>query len=461
MRKMILTGALVLFGEGSTSQVVTALAVCVAWLTLIANLKPFGEDVDDRLAQVEALQVLFTLLMGLVLQLQAVSARDSRADDELLGILLVALNCIVVALALVQQPIVRTLADRVCVRPCRRCKNRAVADASAGRDETEAWTEAQAMPKAKGVPSQSNPMRRAELATAAATTRTSGGATAIETSVTMYANPLHRDAASAGGDDIRPHSDGWYYTDVDDPSVLHGPFTLAAFKDWLSDGHFQRSDIVRHGRDGKDVTLSTLVRVAEDGKHYTRAEFVEHAATGEKSWVRPSATPAATLPAEWEAREHEGAPERSPASDVGVEMTMLTNSAFKAGQPSAGTKAATAAEESLSIEMDEWDAGGATRDDIQPHSDGWYYTDVDAVSILHGPVSIAALKDWLDDGHFQRSDLVRHNRDGNDVALSTLVRVAEDGKHYTRAEFVEHFGGTDEWDAGDATLDDIQPHSEG
>ena len=191
-------------------------------------------------------------------------------------------------------------------------------------NENEEGIGAQAMPKAKGRPSLSNPMRRAELAMAAATTRTSGGATAIEmTSMLMEMNPLHRDAVSAGDDirgeedaaaakkkvveeaprrssritaeqsatafagafagfdeeapaDIRPHSDGWYYTDANAASVLHGPSKLAALKDWLNNGHFQRSDLVRHGRGGKDVTLSTLVRVAEDGAHYTRTEFVEH-----------------------------------------------------------------------------------------------------------------------------------------------------------------------------------------
>ena len=123
MRKMILTGALVLFGAGTTPQVVAALAVCIGWCTLIANVKPFGDDVDDRLAQVEALQVLFTLLTGLVLQLQAANRDGTQADDEALGIVLISLNCIVVALALVQQPIVHKVADRLCVQLYRRCKD--------------------------------------------------------------------------------------------------------------------------------------------------------------------------------------------------------------------------------------------------------------------------------------------------------------------------------------------------
>jgi hypothetical protein len=141
--------------------------------------------------------------------------------------------------------------------------------------------------------------------------------------------------------------------------------------------------------------------------------------------------------------------ERSPVGDFGIEMTMLTNSAFKAEQLSTSTTLgnATAAERTMPIESDEWDAGDATRDDIRPHhSDGWYYTDVDDATVLHGPFAFAELRGWMNDGDFERSDLVRHGRDGKDVALSTLTRVAEDGGHYTRADFVEHFSGTDEWD---------------
>jgi len=113
MRKMILTGALVLFGAGTTPQVVTALAVCILWLTLIANLNPFGDDVDDRLAQVEAIQILFTLLIGLVLQLQATSEEGTKEEENALGVVLILLNLAVIALAFVQQPLFLKIASRV------------------------------------------------------------------------------------------------------------------------------------------------------------------------------------------------------------------------------------------------------------------------------------------------------------------------------------------------------------
>jgi hypothetical protein len=111
MRKMILTGALVLFGAGTAPQVVTALVVCIMWFGLVANLQPFINDTDDQLAQVEGLQVLFTHMIGLVLQLEQERAKAAGSDDEgnELGIILIILNVVVIALALVQQPICRKI----------------------------------------------------------------------------------------------------------------------------------------------------------------------------------------------------------------------------------------------------------------------------------------------------------------------------------------------------------------
>ena len=101
MRKMILTGAIVLFGAGTTPQVLLALSICVFWNALIANTKPYRRVADNRMAQMEGFQIFFTLLLGLVLQL-----RDNTMDSGVLGSILVTLNLAVVALAIWQQPIV-------------------------------------------------------------------------------------------------------------------------------------------------------------------------------------------------------------------------------------------------------------------------------------------------------------------------------------------------------------------
>ena len=145
MRKLTLTGALVLFGAGTAPQIVFALAVCILWFGLVTNYKPFLADEDDRLgacgppsslptvaqdltsyplipppanaaAQVEALQILFTLQIGLVLQLQAASEGsegDAAFNPAALDAMLIMLNVIVILLAVVQQPIVRKVAGKV------------------------------------------------------------------------------------------------------------------------------------------------------------------------------------------------------------------------------------------------------------------------------------------------------------------------------------------------------------
>ena len=65
--------------------------------------------------------------------------------------------------------------------------------------------------------------------------------------------------------------------------------------------------------------------------------------------------------------------------------------------------------------------------------------------VLHGPFAVQQFKDWLNQGHYV-ADIIRRGRDGDLLPLTSLVR-KDQGIYYTRAEFVKHFGGTDEWDA--------------
>jgi len=176
MRKMILTGALVLLGAGTTPQVVTALAVCILWLTLIANAKPFDDDVDDRLAQVEAIQILFTLLIGLVLQLHATSEQGTKEDENALGVVLIVLNLAVIALAFVQQPIFLKITARVASVTAR------IKERSALCGKTDASNAAAGNAGVTGIEMQNNPYHTAANRT--------GGAAEAATKVEIRGNPL-------------------------------------------------------------------------------------------------------------------------------------------------------------------------------------------------------------------------------------------------------------------------------
>ena len=333
MRKMILTGALVLFGAGTTAQVVTALAVCILWLTLIANLKPFGDDVDDRLAQVEAIQILFTLLIGLVLQLQAATQDGSREEEDALGVMLIILNLAVIALAFVQQPIFLKIASRVS-EVIARIKERAASHKKnkkgtpdAADDAVQVGIEMQSNPSyaagptglhvraAKGTAASKIEMRANPLVPATRTNAHQPGSLVIAgaaTKVTMRGNPL---VATAGAAAIQPRVETTDTDRAEDARVVgvdiaqlraeiaqlraeneqlkeaqpgavveldenwfytdhddvqHGPFTLVKLKRWFDGGHFEASKLICNGREGDLVELGSVVHVEDMAAEETR-----------------------------------------------------------------------------------------------------------------------------------------------------------------------------------------------
>ena len=248
MRKMILTGALVLFGAGTAAQVVAALAVCILWLTLIANAKPFDDDVDDRLAQVEAIQILFTLLIGLVLQLQATSEQGTKEDEDALGVVLIVLNLAVIALAFIQQPIFLKITARVASVTAR------IKERSALCGKTVDSNAAAGNAAVTGIEMQNNPSHAAN--------RTGGGAAEAATKIEIRGKT--RIPATGDAADVKREADDddWFYTDEDDEALLHGPCSIADLQSWAKDGHFALTDLVRRGRTGAPVELSSVLHAA-------------------------------------------------------------------------------------------------------------------------------------------------------------------------------------------------------
>ena len=67
-----------------------------------------------------------------------------------------------------------------------------------------------------------------------------------------------------GREDSEEDGDGdnWFYTDDDDETLLHGPYTVAELQEWATAGHFALSDLVRRGRTGTPVELSSVLDAA-------------------------------------------------------------------------------------------------------------------------------------------------------------------------------------------------------
>merc|ERR1711871_1104854 len=97
-RKLVLTGLLVIFLEGSVLQLCTGLVVTVVSLVIYANICPYSSRTDDVLQLFCLAQLFITLLSGMVLKvnlnLTDSSSREAAepGQSEMLGIVLIALN---------------------------------------------------------------------------------------------------------------------------------------------------------------------------------------------------------------------------------------------------------------------------------------------------------------------------------------------------------------------------------
>ena len=133
-----------------------------------------------------------------------------------------------------------------------------------------------------GTPSHLNPLRRAELRKAAGEAPLPAGwGKGEHEGFPCYINLTTRDmqwevpleAADPGQKGkklslqfVKTTNPGTYfYPDVNDDSVSHGPFSLEKLVEWKADGHFDDSMLVSLGREGELVQLGTVLsqRVTE------------------------------------------------------------------------------------------------------------------------------------------------------------------------------------------------------
>ena len=109
---MILTGGMCLVADGSTIQTLSALVVSFFYMMFVLKTGPFLHDNDDMLSFVTSLQLVFTFLGALILQMdQAITTAENlatqgdatetaqvnaqsveRFDREKIGIFLIVIN---------------------------------------------------------------------------------------------------------------------------------------------------------------------------------------------------------------------------------------------------------------------------------------------------------------------------------------------------------------------------------
>jgi hypothetical protein len=90
MKKMTLTGAMVVISPGSSVQILVGLLIAIAYMLCVLKLAPFVQDADDWLSFVTSLQLSLTMLFGLVLLMDT---NDKKTYNvSLIGYILVAIH---------------------------------------------------------------------------------------------------------------------------------------------------------------------------------------------------------------------------------------------------------------------------------------------------------------------------------------------------------------------------------
>ena len=89
-KKMLLTGAMGVIAAGSSLQLILALLIVLFDMLLVLKIAPFLDDADDYLSFLTSLQMLLTLLGGLMIKTD--SPTHPQYDPSFMGPVLVFIN---------------------------------------------------------------------------------------------------------------------------------------------------------------------------------------------------------------------------------------------------------------------------------------------------------------------------------------------------------------------------------
>jgi hypothetical protein len=89
-KKMLLTGFMTIVAAGSSAQMVIALLIVLINLLLVLKLGPFVDETDDWLAFLTSMQMLLTLLGGLLIMTD--DSTKPTYDSTFMGVTMVVVN---------------------------------------------------------------------------------------------------------------------------------------------------------------------------------------------------------------------------------------------------------------------------------------------------------------------------------------------------------------------------------
>ena len=112
LRRLLLTGGLILMGRDTVSQIFFASVICVLWLMILCTFKPYKSELDNVVAIMLAAQLSLTITSGMALKLHALTPGQDLAEQTSFGIVLIIVSviCMIISLGttIASVPVIQT-----------------------------------------------------------------------------------------------------------------------------------------------------------------------------------------------------------------------------------------------------------------------------------------------------------------------------------------------------------------
>ena len=102
IRKMIMTGGLILVATGSSAQLLLAEIITLSYMLFVLKLAPFHSNHDDLLSFVTSLQIMLTLMLAFALKTDSLEQETNGAggsttyDSHVMGLMMAGLTIAVI-----------------------------------------------------------------------------------------------------------------------------------------------------------------------------------------------------------------------------------------------------------------------------------------------------------------------------------------------------------------------------
>jgi hypothetical protein len=100
MRRLMLSGGLILMGSESVGQILMAIVICAMWLCLLIHLKPYKSEWDNIVAITLAGNLLLTIVSGMAFKLYSTMSELDEYERNGFGAVLIVVSVLCIALSL-------------------------------------------------------------------------------------------------------------------------------------------------------------------------------------------------------------------------------------------------------------------------------------------------------------------------------------------------------------------------